>query len=201
MADQTTPQEEDLGKVWVWLNHGVVCALLAASVAAAVGMAALLFVGFIDIFQGVKEGVKAGLAAVDVAHAPPWSERTAHRVIEGVELLLLAPLAYIVLVNLARYVHTWMIRKSDEKAKASLLGVKALVVGLLIAMIATDLVGKVLSDNGLDPTSAIFESLVIGVLIIYCFELEWVAARILRSGTTAEDKEAAKEPRAAGGSH
>jgi uncharacterized protein YacL len=125
--------------------------------------------------------MRAGFHVAAAASGPSSSERAAHQVIRGVEILLLAPLAYFVLVNLARYVQTWKSGDDDEKAKSNLLGVKALVVGLLIAMVATDLVGKILSEKGLDEQSALLECLVILVLTAYCFGLELIAARVLKT--------------------
>src|SRR5882724_7640237 len=75
------------------------------------------------------------------------------RTIRGVELLFLAPLGYLVLTSLAQY----CFKGGDPAAKAQLAGVKGLVLGLLIALIASDLVDRILK-NGLEYQAAFAES-------------------------------------------
>ncbi len=170
-----------VGAAWKTLEECIRRMLFGGSVLAALALGFLVLTGLLTIFKGVYSGLVSAVRNLAHPSAAMFSEQPAHQVIRGVELLLLAPLAFLVLVNLARYVKAWMDKEDDERAKADLLGIKALVVGLLIAMVATDLVGKILSEDGLDRSSALFESLVIGVLTVYCFGLEWLAIKVPRA--------------------
>jgi len=84
----------------------------------------------------------------------------------------------MVLYNLAKYIESLTSEDRAAKmaeARSDLLQVKGLGVSLLIAVIATDLVGKILG-HGLFMPEAISESVVIVVLAGYFALLEKLAA-------------------------
>ena len=87
--------------------------------------------------------------------------------IRGIELLLLAPLGYFLLVSLAIYASTCRNPGIDIDARGKLLAVKALSVGMLIGVISTDMVGRILTADGISYKAAICECLAIMVLGAY----------------------------------
>jgi uncharacterized protein YacL len=146
--------------------------ILLAACASSVLMGGLLITGVFEVGKGCLVyfgwySLPAGILSREAS--------TLHFAIRGIELLLLAPLAFLVLLSLARYIDSSRKSTVDERTRCDLLRVKALSVGLLIAVVAADLVGKILSHDGLSYTAAVSESLVIVVLGAYFFILEKLA--------------------------
>ena len=90
---------------------------------------------------------------------------------------LLAPLPYLVLVSLATYVSRSRDRVDDHLARSRLLGVKAISISLLIAVLAADLVGQILSREDLEYETAAVYGLGLTLLIVYFVVLEWLSQK------------------------
>lgn len=98
--------------------------------------------------------------------------------INGLELLLLAPLAYLLLVSLAYYIERYrkpadaVSNPGEISADALLSRTKALAVSLLISTVSVDLVGRLL---GKDPAHNLTWSLSgIEFLMIFLFTVYYI---------------------------
>jgi len=127
----------------------------------------------------------------------PQPDHSAHimvRVLHGVELLFLAPLPFLVFLSLARYVQSFL--KSDGQASSQdrlsgcgsqLHSVKTLVVSLMTASIATDLLRRAIENVSLPSAAA--EGLVMLLLGSYWLGLELVCKpRCLPTATNIATK-------------
>jgi hypothetical protein len=138
-----------------------------------------LFAMVLLVAGGLAE-VGAGASAL-VAGWVPGRQHLPHsaivtRVIRGVELLLLAPVAYLVLIALGKYLQPPNAGARAHLAHAELLGVKAFVAGLLFALLATNAVGRAL-DSQLELESAIASCLLMAAVGTYFFLLQRLAIR------------------------
>lgn len=135
-----------------------------ASLAATLVMAGLLLIGFNYLYKSIillgdKESVEDPL----------------YLAVKGIEYLLLAPLALIVINGLKQYFGSVYKRKhggtseeatkQEEDAHSQLLVAKSFTVSLLAAAVATALVGKVISKEGMDLEKALPGCLVLLALI------------------------------------
>jgi hypothetical protein len=136
---------------------------------------------FLAAILEMSAGTKALL--MHLIEPSVWSQNQKHesehgpfaiaQVVKGIELLFLAPLAFIVVLGVRRYLKDKFFHvRSKGHGNLLLLEAKALVVSLLMAVVATDLISKILSVGGLTYEAAITESLVIIVLGAYYFALE-----------------------------
>ena len=102
----------------------------------------------------------------------PLRPLVAH-VLKGVELLFLAPLAYLVVLILGDYLRCIVVYSPrTDKVHEEVLDLKCLTTSLLIAVVATDLVQKVLSESGLTPDAAVYEGLVVVTLALFLAVLQ-----------------------------
>lgn len=116
------------------------------------------------------------------ASSRPQADQSAQitvRVLHGVELLLLAPLPLLVFLSLARYVRSFLQSDGQANCNDTLSGcgtqlhrVKTLVVALMTASVATDLLRRAIEDVSLPAAAA--EGLVMLLLGSYWFALEKV---------------------------
>lgn len=142
-------------------------------------LGALLTVALLAIaLLGMASGIAgyAGLVEVDSGIEPTAAVLAA--CIRGVELLFLAPLPFLLPLSLGRYIRDSKEDSDDRQSKADLLSMKALTTGLLIAILASDVVGRALSHGGLHYEAAVSSSLVIAVLGAYFFGLERQALHV-----------------------
>ena len=143
--------------------------LFAAGLALAGLIMALLFVaGFKLFWDAIVIFFGRAAAKVDV-------EPKAFALVEalkGLEYFFLAPLGYLVFLTMIRFVRSTISGDFDELADKRIRNIKSLTMSLLIAVIATDLVSKILGPQGLGRDSAIAEILVMGALIGYYVLLE-----------------------------
>ncbi len=111
---------------------------------------------------GADDGAPGGASSVVVAH-----------VLNGVELLFLAPLPYLIVDAVGSYLrHVATRSKEMQGALHDLKGLERMTTSLMIAVIAADLVQRTLSPSGLTQTAALFDSLAIVVLSLYLLVLE-----------------------------
>jgi hypothetical protein len=143
-----------------------------ATVGASLLMAALFGVGLHHIWMSVWLGFHPEDGRWPEATGIQWA-------IHGLEFLYLAPLAFMVLYSLTRYIESHTAKDQATamtETRRDLLHVKGLVISLLIAVIATDLVGKMLG-RGLGMAEAISESVVVVVLMGYFALLEILSGK------------------------
>jgi hypothetical protein len=84
--------------------------------------------------------------------------------LKGIEYLFLAPMSFLVYRSLAIYVADMANGGHNPAARSAVTEAKSLVTSLMIAVVATDLVGKVLSPDGLAQRRPIYELILIVVL-------------------------------------
>ncbi len=95
--------------------------------------------------------------------------------LKGIEYLFLAPMSFLVYRNLAIYVAAQVTGSENSQAEVAVTETKGLVTSLMIAVVATDLVGKALSPEGLAERPPVYELTLMVVLGAYFFLLHWVA--------------------------
>ncbi|MFH1679873.1 MAG: hypothetical protein ABIH26_04435 [Candidatus Eisenbacteria bacterium] len=176
---------------------------VVAAFAAFALMVAIFFMGFRESGRGIL--IYFGRAPADLHGMTPES-KALQMCLKGLEFFFLAPLAFLILQSLAKYIVSILRNQTDQEstgsdgdergaspdrrlaereehaAKCKVIGVKALVVGLMIATLATDLVGRALSREGLTYEIALSQAAVIAVLMAYVFLLERLAISAVRSG-------------------
>jgi len=94
--------------------------------------------------------------------------------LKGIEYLFLAPMSFLVYRSLAIYVADMANGGHNPAAKCAVTEAKSLVTSLMIAVVATDLVGKVLSPDGLAQRRPIYELILIVVLSGYYLMLHYI---------------------------
>lgn len=101
--------------------------------------------------------------------------------LKGLEFLFLAPLGFMVVVSVGQYLRAMVENNGTDatardgpraNAKAQLLTVKSFVVSLMIAVVATELVSRVLEPGELHTESAFAGTIVIVAFSLYLFVLE-----------------------------
>ena len=95
--------------------------------------------------------------------------------LKGIEYLFLAPICLLVYRSLAIYVVDKMKSRCDTKSKAEVAETKYLVTSLMAAVVATDLIGRVLTPDGLTGFAAAYELALLLVLAAYMFLLHHFA--------------------------
>jgi hypothetical protein len=176
MAEIIDPKrQEKKSTPYDWLETAVLLLFLAVSWLVLPVICGLLLAGLWEMITGLR---------VFVGHLPKPEDALSaegaalQHAIKGIEFFLLAPLPYFVLLSLSNYIKNSREGAVPGSAKERLLSVKALAIGLLIAVIATDLVGKILSRDGLAMHAALCETLAIVVLGAYFFGLEVLGSKL-----------------------
>jgi len=155
--------------------------LAYASYCALIVMLGLLFAGLGTMIYGLYI---LGYGAVYTTEKIPI-KGAIHITIMGVELVFLAPLAFFVLMSLARWLADSRGANGISESSSRLMSAKAAVIGLFIAIVSADLVSRILTGTGLSYEPAISESLVIVVLSAYYIALERLSHRQTGAGTHA----------------
>lgn len=166
MSQTKSTQNNEKESYYYYLKICVKGWLFFAACCAALIMIILHILGFWEIAKGILIFCRL----IEPQPGITSTEKvTLEMVFKGIEFIFLGTVAYFVLFSLGQY--------SEHSDKAKFIGAKALVIGLLVAVIATDLVSKILKPDGLDFNSAIYESLVIFVLSLFYFGLEWLSEK------------------------
>jgi len=143
------------------------------------------------------------------AGAPAHAGRRGHsgsheamkRALTALELILLAPLPYLLILGLSRYIRALAFQESADEYRKELLDFKAFEVALFIAIIAAATVGRALEHDdsrGLTYQFSISAALVIAVLSAYFLIIEWrsdVAEKEKREAMEHAAREAEKKRR------
>lgn len=97
--------------------------------------------------------------------------------LKGIEYMFLAPMSFLVYRSLANYVVKGTDGGYDAKAEAEVTATKRFVTSLMFAVVATDLIGRVLSPEGLIVRPPIYELVLLVVLGAYMFLLHCMTAK------------------------
>jgi hypothetical protein len=110
---------------------------------------------------------------------PEGTETNAFALVDalrGLEYFFLAPLGYLVFLTLIRYLENTVKSGSDpheeQRSEKQMVAVKVLIINLLLAIVATDLVSKILGPKGLSVEAAGTEVFVMGAFAGYFLLLE-----------------------------
>ena len=137
-------------------------------------MVALFSIGFFEISKAIL--VFYGFsAASDVGMSKESS--VLEMSLKGLEFLFMAPLSFLVLGNLKRYVSKSQKHADQSLARHELANAKIPIVSLMIAIVSTDLVAKILRKDGLTYQAVITEGAIIIIMVGYLFLLEWLVSR------------------------
>lgn len=163
-------------------------------------MTAMLFVGMLQLYNAVAQGIGIPLqvavlhpvsdshiadpshTAKTQPHAGRWLVRedavtaNPHKAMQtslvALEIILVAPLPYLLVLGLTRYIKALAYQERADEFRRELLEFKAFEVALFIAIIAAAVVERVLSAAGLTYEFSISVVLVMGVLAAYYFLIE-----------------------------
>lgn len=159
--------------------------LYIAALATGLVMLLLLAIGLQEMVWGVL--VFWGVAPMPPSLAQLSRDAAALQMAtKGLEFLFLAPLGFLLVLGVARYVWacvqpaTLLATQVSEKARIDLLIVKAFTIALLAAVAAANVVSKALTPDGLHYEEAVSGSLVIAVLAVYFVALEHLVVVIRR---------------------
>jgi hypothetical protein len=89
--------------------------------------------------------------------------------LKGIEYLFLAPMSFVVYRSLANYVVNKVAGHSEGEAEVT--ESKRMVTSLMFAVVATDLMGKALSPEGLSAKAPGYELALLAILGVYIFLL------------------------------
>jgi hypothetical protein len=103
----------------------------------------------------------------------------------ALEIILVAPLPYLLVLGLMRYIKALAYQEQADEFRKELLEFKAFEVALFIAIIAAAVVGRVLQQQ-LDLEFAISVSLIIGAFALYYFLIERSGDAVARSGVASQ---------------
>jgi hypothetical protein len=161
------------------------CFLNLGLIVGALILGGLFVAAFVHLYHAVHSGLIGSSEAL-------------HQAIEGVELLFLAPLPFLIIYGLLQYL-TARIPNEDignpesserlKAARAEMFYLKAFAVSLFISAIAASLVGKLLKEPGLTASETVAGVLVILTLGGYFFLLESLSDHAReRHGDSRPDK-------------
>jgi len=90
-------------------------------------------------------------------------------ILDGFEFLLLAPLAFVIVVSVGNYLHALLLQPDADESEHQLHRVKGLIVSLMISIVATDLVKRFVGQAAVQ-----FEPLIFGGSLILLFTLYFI---------------------------
>ena len=136
-------------------------------------------VGMWTMIRNIVPSFRIATAASQSPHAEGFALGAA---LDGLEFIFLAPLPFLLLRGIWDFVDR--VREVDSQASANvtaspafLIRIKGLIIGLMIAVVATELLKKSVSEHGLSYEPAIAGSIFIGVLAAYAFLIERSSAQ------------------------
>ena len=101
----------------------------------------------------------------------PYESSAIAIALKGIEYLFLAPMSFLVYRGLARYMQDTAQGNAKPGAEAEVTESKRLVTGLMFAVVSTDLIGKMLSPDGLIAKQPVYELCLLVILGGYTFVL------------------------------
>jgi hypothetical protein len=133
---------------------------------AALFMFCMLLIGCFEMARAVTEGI---------FHSMPGNKTLQHDFLltslSALEIILVAPLPYLLVLALNRYIKALAYQERTDEFRRELLEFKAFEVALFIAIIAATSVSNIL-DGTFDLKVAIPVSILIGILSAYYFIIE-----------------------------
>lgn len=178
---------------YFYLDRVIKFSMYICSWGALLSMLTLIGVGLYSIFKGCLMFFKI------ITHEDQSLTHEAaalESAIRGLEFLFLAPLVYLLLLSVTRYLVSMHGSSSHEsgnnqplKARSDLLIVKAFNITLIIAVIAASLMGRAISVNGLTYENTLCGVLLIIVLVIYVVIQEKIISNLNKEiiGKTSEE--------------
>jgi hypothetical protein len=103
--------------------------------------------------------------------AVPAESQAMITALKGIEYMFLAPMSFLVYRSLANYVADRVLGHQTPGVEAEVTETKRLVTSLMFAVVATDLIGKALSPEGLTPKAPTYELCLLVVFGAYLFLL------------------------------
>ncbi|WP_250455333.1 hypothetical protein [Caballeronia sp. ATUFL_M2_KS44] len=135
--------------------------------AAAAGfMFCMLLIGCADLFRAVYQG-----SLRVVQHVETEQHEFLLTSLGALEVILVAPLPYLLILSLNRYIKALAYQERTDEFRRELLEFKAFEVALFIAIIAATSVSDIL-DHHFDLKVALPTIAIIGILAIYYFIIE-----------------------------
>lgn len=140
----------------------------------------LLFCGDLPMALLMAWLIIIGMKMILFAAFFPPTERSIPHILEGLQYIFLAPLGFLLFRGISDYVVG--IIDSDPEAVSThfLMRIKALIIGLMAAVTATDLLKRALAEEGLNYRTAVCGCLLIVVLAGYSLILEQSAGNARR---------------------
>lgn len=109
--------------------------------------------------------------------------------VRALEYLLLAPLPYLLMLSMVRYVESMAAGEISGHVRAELAEVKAFWVSLLIGILGATLVAKALADGKIGYETAISGGIVIALLSVYYYGLKKFASSEAASAIAEREQE------------
>lgn len=150
---------------------------VVGAICAGLLMAAMFGAGFWELAAGVR--IFFGLMPSPQAGARPESEAIVVA-LKGIEYLFLAPMGFLVFQAIVNYVtvrRTHPVGQELKNAEAAVADTKALVINLMIAVVATDLVGRALAPDSPTTSPPVYELVLFSLLIGYLAVLHWLSPK------------------------
>ena len=123
-----------------------------------------------------REIVEAFRAAGPIGQHSPSPEGLAlGTALDGLEFIFLSPLALLLVKGIWDFVdrvRPISSQQTDPASPSFLIRIKVLIIGLMVAVVATELLKRSIAENGLSYEPAIAGSLFIAVLTTYSFLIE-----------------------------
>jgi uncharacterized membrane protein YqhA len=115
----------------------------------------------------------------DIAHklvATSWAEYDYVGALHAFEMLLFAPLPFVIVVSVGRYLQVLLRNSPDTEAvEHQLHKIKSLIASLMVSIVGTELLRRFLDGKGeIDIISGV---ILILTLIVYFFSLQFSARR------------------------
>lgn len=192
---------------WIQAMFSAVSSWIAGM--AALFMFLMLCVGLATLGFAIREGVGvpwhwqhplAAMSLPAIENSPPVTGVTAPTAapknldpsphaamltsLTALEIILVAPLPYLLILGLSRYIKALAYQERADEFRKELLEFKAFEVALFIAIIAAAVVARILRDK-LDLEYAAAVTLVVAVFAAYYYLVERSAGHVLAGATPA----------------
>jgi len=134
-----------------------------AAVLSGVLMVGIMTAAFADLFRATAMLLQAGFDRGQAGSA----EVAIRLALTGLELLFLSPLAFLVVLAIAHDLRDFLSADKHARVGRSMAAVESLVISLLIAVIATEMIERLVSHSGPPLSEATGSALIMLVLVAY----------------------------------
>jgi hypothetical protein len=174
------------GRLYKFLNQFSRWPMFLATGFACVTMLFLFAAGFYEFGKAIA--IFFGVIAPHTQTYPP-NVLALKMSVRALEYLLLAPLPYLLMLSMVRYVESMAAGEISGRVRAELAEVKAFWVALLIGILGATMVAKALADREVGYETAISGGIVIALLSAYFYGLKKLAAAEFASVAEQEEHE------------